>query len=120
MSETTTEAVGSEAHTVTDAKGRTLVIRRLNMMEEFDLIEAAGAENSQNARWMQYATIVACVRSIDGMPSPPFIKKQIIRNWVGRVGSEGYAAVVKALDLLVKDEDDADGSAPATADQVKN
>ena len=109
MSETTETAAVPvplpAGKTVTDSDGRTLLIRELDMLEEFDLIETAGPDNSANQRWMQYATIVSCVRSIDGMPSMALRgKKALLRDWVKRVGPAGYAAVVKALGLLKVDD----------------
>lgn len=82
---------------VTDSKGRKLRIERLDVMRELDLIEAAGDAAASNARWMSLATLACCVTWIDNLPQPFPTKKDEIRRYVGKVGSEGIAAVVKAL-----------------------
>ena len=83
--------------TIRDDKGRMLEVRALDIVEELDLIEAAGADNSGNARWMMIATFAACVRAIDGRPVPFPTTRRFIRDQVGRVGPHGVRAVVKAL-----------------------
>jgi hypothetical protein len=102
--------------TVKDALGRTLQIKKLSLLEEMDLLAAAGAERSGNARWMQYATVVCCVRKID----EDFIHRpqtsRILQSNIQQVGAEGFAAVVKALAAELPDDIDAlDGDALATA-----
>src|ERR1700733_8052274 len=73
---------------VKDALGRTLQIKKLSLLEEMDLLAAAGAERSGNARWMQYASVVCCVRKID----EDFIQaphtSRILQSNIQQVGSD--------------------------------
>lgn len=97
MSETTERrmpAVG-ETKTVVDSLGRKLTVRELDLLEEMDVIEAAGPKNAQNARWMMYATLAACVRDIDGVPS--ISSGGMLRGHLKTVGSEGINAVIGVL-----------------------
>lgn len=82
---------------VTDDKGRTLEVRALDILDELDLIEAAGGENANNSRWMMLVTFAACVRRVDTLPRIPMTQKRAIRAWVERVGPSGMRAAVKAL-----------------------
>ena len=106
------------AVTVQDDKGRTLEICALDILDELDLIEAAGADLASNARWMMIATFAACVRAIDGVPSIPATNRRSIRERVKRVGPEGLRAAVKAL----SPEDVPEGAAAVidTLDVAKN
>ncbi len=108
------------AITITDDTGRTLQVRALDIVEELDLIEAAGGENAANSRWMMVVTFAACVRSVDGLPKPTMIDKRPIRAWVQRVGPAGMRAVVKALAPADVPEDAADAIAAGPYDAAKN
>ena len=81
---------------ITDDSGRRLEVRALNLLEEMDLIEAAGSPTPPE-RWMMIATFASCVRSIDGVPNPFPTKRLHIRPLVSKVGAAGLRAAVKAL-----------------------
>ena len=81
---------------VTDDTGRKLEVKSLGLLEEMDLLEAAGTPTPPD-RWMMIATFAACVRTIDGVPCPPITTRRMIRDQVGRVGPAGLRAAVKAL-----------------------
>ena len=85
-----------EMTTTTDKDGRILEFKVLDLMEEMDLIEAAGSPTPPD-RWMQYATLAATVRSINGVPRPYPTNRKMIRDQVQVVGSAGVSAVIAAL-----------------------
>lgn len=91
--------------TVTDDKGRVLVIREVSALEEMDLLEAAGESASSNRRWMVNATLYACVRAIDGVPRPFPTTRKMIRAHIEVVGGAGISAVVKLLSPVLPDDD---------------
>ena len=99
MSETqqpTMPPVPDGTYVVTDDKGRQLHVRSLTLLEEMDLIEAAGTPAPPD-RWMNIAIFAACIRNIDGLPLLVPTKRNQIRAQVQRVGAEGIRAVAKAL-----------------------
>ena len=96
--------------TRTDSKGRVLVVRQLNLREEMDLLSVAGPDDAMNRRWMMYATMVACVRSIDGAPIPMAAKRTALLNNIDRIGAEGVAVVASIL--AAETPDDADEAEP--------
>ena len=103
--------------TVTDSLGRVLVLKKLDLLNELDVIEAAGAASS-NQRWMFLATLAATVRTIDGVPIPFPSDRKSLRSVMGLVKSEGVAAVVKAFNEDIPDIPAEAG--PAEADTAKN
>lgn len=109
----------TQSTTAVDAKGRKLEMRRLDALEQFDIMEAAGA-NSTNAPWLGTAIIAACVRSIDDVPVPFPTSRVHIRALVGRLGTEGAAAV--QTNLFPNGNEDIDALAVATgeAEAAKN
>ncbi len=96
------------AVTVTDELGRLLEVKSLDLLDEMDLIEAAGVPMPPD-RWVMIATFAACVRTIDGMPRPLPKNRAGIRDQVRRVGPAGLRAAIKAL----APEDVPDGAAEA-------
>ena len=87
----------SDVLEATDSRGRKLTIKKLTLLEEMNLMVAAGAERAAIPKWMQYASVVACVRSVDGdMIDPPLTGRLLNAN-IARVGSEGFAAAVTVL-----------------------
>lgn len=94
MSETLKEVPAPNAPTiVVDADGRKLEVKKLDILEELDLIEVAG-EASENRRWMMLTTLACCVRSINGVPILYPKTKKALRDHVAKVGPVGIAAVV--------------------------
>jgi hypothetical protein len=97
MSETNTAPRPTVApQTVTDALGRVLTIRTIGPVQQLDLFEAAG-DQSNNSPWIGMAILAASVSDIDGVPRPFPMRKQDIRAALSVLGSEGVAAVAKAL-----------------------
>ncbi len=97
--------VGNETHTVKDSRGRTLTVKKLTLLEEMDLLAAAGADNSANTRWMFYASLASCVRSIDGELMGPALTTRILRGNLQQVGSDGIAAVAKVFAAELPDDE---------------
>jgi hypothetical protein len=106
MSDLTASRAPSPAisQTVIDALGRTLTIREIGPMEQIDLFEAAG-DQSNNSPWVGMAILAASVTDIDGIPMPTPRSKNTIRAALKTLGSEGVAAVAKALRPSAPDED---------------
>lgn len=99
-----TPAAPDGAVVVTDSLGRKLTVKKLNLMEEMNLMVAAGSDRSSNARWMQYATIVSCVRKIGDEHMQPPMTLRILQGNIQAVGSEGFAAAIGAMRSELPDD----------------
>ena len=86
----------ADLKTVTDSKGRKIVLRVMDPADMLDLIEAAG-EAASNSTWVRYAMAVASVAEFDGVPVPMPESKAQIRAFARKMGNEGYEAVVQAV-----------------------
>lgn len=113
--------------TVTDAKGRRLGIRELDVMEELDLYEIAGP-NSTNGPWLGTAMMVCTVRTLNDAPLPFPSNRNTLRGALGRLGREGIDALYadisaqrKALEAALGGDGQVDDSKAADeADAAKN
>jgi hypothetical protein len=90
-----------EATTVADARGRRIVFSELNVLDQARLALVVGRgghpEDTQNAVFMQMATVAYAVTEIDGVPmSRPATHAQIMAA-IGALGDEGFAAVMLAM-----------------------
>jgi hypothetical protein len=77
---------------VTDARGRKIVLRVLDPADMLDMLEAAGTASS-NVGWVRYASVISSVASIDDVPVPISSTKLQIRAVARRLGNDGFAAV---------------------------
>lgn len=109
-----------EIVTMKDVRGRTLQIKKLSLMEEMDLLACAGAENAANGRWMLYATLVACVRGIDGEQQGPLATSRLLRARVQFVGEAGVELVSQIIAAGRPANDDGDAGEPDVWASAKN
>lgn len=80
---------------VTDAKGRTLGLRRVPFLEEFRIIEAVGAERAANQVYMSMLNPVLCIAEIDGEKIDIPRTHPQIEALIQRAGEEGFLAAFK-------------------------
>ena len=117
------------SRTITDAKGRRLAIRDLDVVEQLDLYEMAGP-NSTNSPWLGTAMMVCTVRSIGDAPQPFPRTRDQLRGSLGRLGREGVDALHadlsaqrEALEAAAGGEDEAaaaESEAASKMDAAKN
>lgn len=86
----------TDGMTVTDAKGRSITLKRPALLAQFRLVEAAG-DSATNAAYMNMIRPLLFVTAIDGEFVPPPTSKMQIESLIQRVGEEGYEAVAAAL-----------------------
>ncbi|AST27079.1 hypothetical protein [Ralstonia pseudosolanacearum] len=86
----------TDGMTVTDAKGRSITLKRPALLAQFRLVEAAG-DSATNAAYMNMIRPLLFVTAIDGEIAPPPTSKIQIEALIQRVGEEGYEAVAAAL-----------------------
>jgi hypothetical protein len=75
---------------------RSMLIKRLDMADTMDVIEAAGFASSNEA-WMRMAIAICSVREIDGLVVPIPTTKEAIKNAVRKMGDELAAVTVWVL-----------------------
>jgi hypothetical protein len=88
---------------ITDASGRKLTIRKLNVLEQVRLLKAVGSDHSQNQPYVQIVMMAASVSDIDGVPVPLPRTDAQIEGLIGRIDDAGFAALQVALDRKVAD-----------------
>ncbi len=101
-------AAAAASQGVTDAKGRSLLLRRLTALDKLRLFKAAGPMLAQNQPWLGMAMLACSVAAIDDVPVPPPVNEQQIEALVSRLGDTGIAAAAAAL-----------GGEPAQAPQAE-
>ncbi len=97
MSETTQSPISAPAstlptRTITDTLSRRFSVREMDVVEQLDLYELAGA-NSTNPAWLGTAMMVASVRAINDVPLPFPSNPLNLRAGLRRIGREGMDAL---------------------------
>lgn len=101
--------------TVTDSKGRSLVLRRLTALDTLRLFKAAGPELSRNEAWLAMAGLAFSVDEINGIPIPTPTNEAQVEAIVERLGDEGLTAAASALTPINADLAESDlGNSPGT------
>lgn len=103
---------------ITDSRGRVIRVRRLTALDKFNLFEAIGQDNDgqlvKNQAALGYATLAACVVSIDGAELLFPKTTPQVRAAIGRLGDEGLSAVARYLnggDIASTSPDGGEGEA---------
>lgn len=91
-------ALQEQSNAITDARGRTIVIRELDALEESRLIFAIGTERAQNAIYVQaYAIPAACAAEIDGEAYSVPANLQQLEGRMKILGRDGMNAIAAKL-----------------------
>ena len=91
--------------------GRVIEAVRLDMAEQWDLMEIAGSA-IDNQAWVNTALLAASVISVDGVPEPSGAKtREHIRRVLKKIGEDGVDALCAAFD------EDESGPADAEASE---
>lgn len=99
---------GSDPDTrvVVDRQGRKLVVRRPELLAEFHFAEAAGKEAAENTTWMGMAMPLIYLAELGGVPAPLLRNKLAIDALIKELGREGYTALTKAIQDIVKNDEE--------------
>jgi hypothetical protein len=81
---------------VTDASGRTITLRKPDVLAQFQLIEAVG-DTATNRVYMAMVTPLIFVSAIDGAPVGRPGTKDEIEALIKRLDEDGIAAVIKGV-----------------------
>ena len=83
--------------TVSDAKGRTFEIKRLDMAAEIRIVKALSPENAEKNRYIALVNLAACVVSINGERISPCRTELQFDALLERMGSDGFTAVAQGM-----------------------
>jgi hypothetical protein len=108
------EIVKPVTETVTDAKGRVIVVRRMNALDRLRVFELIGGENAANEAYLGYSNLAFSVESIDGNPLATPRLKMALEGSVKKLDDHGLAAVAKAFVKLYSETEE------ETKDAIKN
>lgn len=82
---------------VTDSRGRTLTLKKPDVLAQFDLIEALG-DLAKNDVYRIMCIPAIYVVAIDGSPAPSPSNREQMRALISRLGEEGFEAIKTAID----------------------
>ena len=84
-------------HTITDDKGRVLVLRKPGVLAQFNIVKAVGSESAKNESYMAMVMPLIYLKSIDGaLVSPPTNPLQL-DALITKLDEEGVLAVMKCV-----------------------
>jgi hypothetical protein len=89
-------AQASKDVSITDDKGRTLVLRRPGVLAQFRLIEALG-ETAKNDVYVRMVLPVLYVHQIDGDVVDALVRKSQVEALIQRLSDEGMSAVMTGV-----------------------
>lgn len=87
---------------ITDAKGRKLTLRKLNVLDQVKLLRAIGADQSRNQPYVEIVTMAASVSQIDEVPCMMPTNERLIDAAIDRIGDEGFGALMVYMQREVK------------------
>jgi hypothetical protein len=111
------EIVANKIVKVTDARGRSIEVRKLKTLDRMRLLELVGPENSANQQYLGFAMLAYSVSSIDGNPTGRPATKLALEAIVQELDDDGFDAVSKAFTENFMDGELTDAAAK---DAVKN
>lgn len=82
------------AETLTDAKGRSLELRKMTVLDQARMLRAIGPKQAENQPYVQLVECACMVSAIDGVPALMPTTEQTIDALLGRLGDDGIAAVM--------------------------
>lgn len=82
------------SETITDANGRKMTLRKLNVLDQVRLLRAVGPAQASNQPYVELVTMAASVAEIDGVPCVLPTNERQIDAAIGRLDDAGFAALV--------------------------
>ena len=97
-------------HSVTDAQGRVISIKKLGALDRLKMFEVVGADNARNEAYLGYAALAFHVTAIDGAAEGRPANRLQLEGLVQRLGDDGLEAIGQALQDVMQPQE-ADGDA---------
>lgn len=82
--------------TITDSRGRRILLKKPGVLAQFRLVEAIG-DLAQNRTYMAMVLPLIYVASIDDAIVPPMSQKSHVEALIGRLDEDGIAAVAEGI-----------------------
>lgn len=79
---------------ITDARGRKLTLRKINVLDQVKLLRAIGPAQATNRPYVEIVTMSASVSDIDGVPMMIPTNERQIDACIERIGDEGFAILM--------------------------
>jgi hypothetical protein len=79
---------------VTDAKGRRITLRKINVLDQVKMLRAIGPKQAENQPYFNIVECAFMADMLDGIPLPMPSTEQQIDAAIGRLGDEGIAAIM--------------------------
>jgi hypothetical protein len=90
-------AAAAETFQVTDKRGRSLTIKRPNLLRQFDLLEALGSDLAENATYRLFVTPIIYLTAIDNEPLAPPMTLLQVKALIQRLDTDGFEALSAAI-----------------------
>lgn len=87
----------TQEHLITDARGRSITLKKPGILAQYRLVEAMGAESAKNEVYMGMILPVIFVAAIDGVQVVAPSNKAQIEALIVRLDEEGIAAVAQGV-----------------------
>lgn len=105
---------------VTDAQGRKIGVRRVNMSIRRRVFKAISEESSRNSRYLGLVMVAALVVSIDGKAVDAFIRggnETAFDALIDRLDDDGFEAIGELINPKEVDRDEIKNSSPTETDE---
>jgi len=89
-------AKAAAAVTITDARGRSITLKKPGVLAQFRLIEALG-DTAKNEVYVRMVMPLIYVAEVDGDPVPPPVRKSEVEALIQRMDEDGIAAVMEGV-----------------------
>ena len=90
-------ATAQQQFDVTDARGRTITLRKPGVLAQFRLVEALG-ETAANTTYVNMVLPLIFVAAIDGDSVGPLSSKLVVEALIQRLDDDGLAAVINGVE----------------------
>lgn len=90
-------AAANQSFDVTDARGRTITLRKPGVLAQFRLVEALG-ETASNATYVNMVLPLLFVHAVDGEQTGALASKVLVEALIQRLDDDGIAAVIKGVE----------------------
>jgi hypothetical protein len=82
---------------ITDARGRTITIKKPGVLAQYRLIECLG-DTAKNETYVSMVLPLIYVAAIDGEALPPIMRKSEVEALVQRLDEHGLAALMAGIE----------------------
>jgi hypothetical protein len=112
-------AEGNQSYEIKDARGRTLTLQALTILEQIKLMRAMGPDQSRNIPYSEWVQAAATVRKIDGVPRRLPQNEAQIDASIAAVDDVGFAGIQAFMRQKIDEMKEAADAALAAINAVE-